>query len=326
MVKAGERAAGLTRQLLSFSRQQILAPRVVSLNTVITETKNMLSRVIGEDIELATHLQSSLGPVRADPGQLEQMLLNLAVNARDAMPQGGKLTLETENIDRPAVNGTAGASAGEAGPYTLLTVSDTGVGMTPEVKARVFEPFFTTKSSGKGTGLGLATVQGIVTQSGGRVEVDSEPGRGTTFKVYLPRVGDPVPPLVNGTNHIPRGRETVLLVEDEESVRALSRYVLRDCGYAVLDASDGAEAVRLCEHEHGPIHLLVSDVVMPGLGGRRLAERLSLLRPEMRVLYLSGYSDDAVIRHGVLEAEVNFLHKPFSVGALARKVREVLDA
>jgi PAS domain S-box-containing protein len=324
MVKAGERAAGLTRQLLSFSRQQILAPRVVNLNSVIAETEKMLSRVIGEDIELATHLQSSLGPVRADPGQLEQMLLNLAVNARDAMPQGGKLTLQTRNVDRPSGDATE-----ESGRYAVLTVSDTGCGMTPEVKARVFEPFFTTKGSGKGTGLGLATVHGIVAQSGGLIEVDSEPGHGTTFNVYLPRVGSPVhvvQPSTAGTNHIPRGRETVLLVEDEESVRALSRYVLRDCGYAVLNATDGEDAIRLCEHEHGPIHLLVSDVVMPGLGGRQLAERLRLLRPEMRVLYLSGYSDDAVIRHGVLEAEVNFLQKPFSVGALARKVREVLDA
>ncbi len=201
--------------------------------------------------------------------------------------------------------------------------------MTPEVKARVFEPFFTTKGPGKGTGLGLATVHGIVTQSGGRVEVYSEAGQGTTFKVYLPRFGGPVETNSDSNDSadlIPHGHETVLLAEDEESVRALSRFILRDCGYAVLEASDGEDALKVCAREKGAIHLLVSDVVMPGMGGRQLAERLLALRPEMRVLYLSGYSDDAVIRHGVLEAEVNFLQKPFSAGALARKVREVLDS
>jgi PAS domain S-box-containing protein len=327
MVKSGERAAALTRQLLAFSRQQVLAPRVLNLNTVITETERMLRRVIGEDIELATRLQPSLGPVRADPGQLEQVLLNLAINARDAMPQGGRLTVETRDVDLDEAYAVEHAGA-IPGRYAVLAVSDTGVGMTPEVRARVFEPFFTTKGPGKGTGLGLATVHGIVSQSGGRVEVYSEIGHGTTFKVYLPRFGESPSAnrrLQSRLTATPRGNETILLAEDEESVRALSRYVLRDCGYAVLEAADGEEALKLCAGERGEIHLLVSDVVMPGMGGRQLAERLRALRPDIRVLYLSGYADDAVIRHGVLEAEVNFLQKPFSVSALARKVREVLD-
>jgi PAS domain S-box-containing protein len=326
MVKSGERAAVLTRQLLAFSRQQVLAPRVLSLNTVITEMEKILRRVIGEDIALVTNLQPTLGHVRADPGQLEQVLLNLAVNARDAMPQGGKLTLETRNADLDEAysrshDGTA------PGRYAVLSVSDTGTGMSAEVKARVFEPFFTTKGPGKGTGLGLATVHGIVTQSGGRIEVASEPGQGTAFKVYLPRIGGTTlnSRRLSREREVPRGRETILLAEDEGSVRALSRYVLRECGYAVLEAADGEEAIEVCAREQGAIHLLVSDVVMPGMGGRQLAEKLLELRPEMRVLYLSGYADDAVIRHGVFEAEVNFLQKPFSAGDLARKVREVLD-
>jgi two-component system, cell cycle sensor histidine kinase and response regulator CckA len=328
IVKSGERAAALTRQLLAFSRQQVLAPRVLNLNTVIAEMERMLRRVIGEDIELATNLHPALGHVRADPGQLEQVLLNLAVNARDAMPQGGKLTLETRDIDLDEAY-LATHSGAQPGRYALLAVTDTGAGMTPDVRARVFEPFFTTKGPGKGTGLGLATVHGIVAQSGGRIEVYSEVGHGTTFKVYLPRFGGK--PGTIGQSHSgatasPRGRETILLAEDEESVRALSRYVLRECGYAVLEAADGEEALEVCARENGAIHLLVSDVVMPGMGGRQLAARLLTLRPEMRVLYLSGYADDAVIRHGVLEAEVNFLQKPFSAVALASKVREVLDS
>jgi PAS domain S-box-containing protein len=327
MVKSGERAATLTRQLLAFSRQQVLAPRVLNLNTVIAEMEKMLRRVIGEDIELATRLEPTLGPVRADPGQLEQVLLNLAVNARDAMPRGGKLTLETHDaeLDEAYAVDHAGVVPGR---YALLAVSDTGTGMAPEVRERVFEPFFTTKGPGKGTGLGLATVHGIVTQSGGRVEVYSEVGRGTTFNIYLPRFGGAPPAFRtphSATAASPRGHETLLLAEDEEAVRALSRHVLRECGYAVLEARNGEEALHLCERERGEIHLLISDVVMPGIGGRQLAERLLAVRPGMRVLYLSGYADDAVIRHGVLEADVNFLQKPFSASTLARRVREVLD-
>jgi PAS domain S-box-containing protein len=327
MVKAGERAAALTRQLLAFSRQQLLAPRVLSLNTVIGEMEKMLRRVIGEDIELATKLTPSLGHVQADPGQLEQVLLNLAVNARDAMPRGGKLTLETSDVELDEASALVSTGV-TPGRYALLAVSDTGMGMSPEVRARVFEPFFTTKGPGKGTGLGLATVHGIVSQSGGRIEVYSEIGHGTTFKVYLPQMSGL--PLAGrrshpGTAGAPRGRETILLAEDEESVRALSRHVLSECGYAVLEAADGEEALALVARENVDIHLLVSDVVMPGIGGRELAERMQALRPELRVLYISGYADDAIIRHGVLEADVNFLQKPFSAGALARKVREVLD-
>ncbi len=327
MVKAGERAASLTRQLLAFSRQQMMTPRVLNLNTVVTDMEKMLRRVIGEDIDLEARLQPGLNPVKADPGQIEQVILNLAVNARDAMPRGGKLTVETRNVELEG--DCAGSSAGLApGNYVLLAVSDTGVGMPPDVRARVFEPFYTTKGPGKGTGLGLATVHGIISQSGGRVEVYSEPGHGTTFKIYLPRTSGPAP---TGKSHAgtqapaPKGSETVLLAEDEDSVRALSHQILQSSGYNVLVAADGESALRVVEQETGPIHLLVSDVVMPGMGGRQLVERLQDAHPEMRVLYLSGYADDAVIRHGVLEAEVNFLQKPFSGTALARKVREVLD-
>ncbi len=326
MARAGERAAALTRQLLAFSRQQVLAPRVLSLNEVVTDLERMLRRLIGEDVALETRLQPDLDSVKADPGQMEQALLNLAVNARDAMPRGGKLTVQTRNVG-PARGGAA--PGGLRDGCVLLEVSDTGVGMTPEVKARLFEPFFTTKGPGKGTGLGLATVHGIVTQSGGRVEVYSEPGRGSTFKVYLPRAEGPSAAGKSNAGAaapFPWGAETVLLAEDEDAVRALSRQVLRSCGYTVLEARHGEEALRVCEREKGAIHLLVSDVVMPGLGGRQLAERLRAVHPEMKVLYLSGYTDDAVVRHGVLEAEVNFLQKPFTPAALAHKVREALDS
>jgi PAS domain S-box-containing protein len=318
MVEAGERAAELVRRLLAFSRKSVLAPKVLDLNEVVRGLEGMLRRLLGEDIDLVARLQPGLGRVRADPGQLEQALFNLAANARDAMPRGGRLTVETADV--PAGEGR--------GPQVLLAVTDTGCGMTAEVRARAFEPFFTTKEKGKGTGLGLAMVHGFVRQSGGQVEVCSEPGRGTTFKLYLPRAREevagrtphPAPPAA------PRGAETVLLVEDEESVRALVRQVLRGRGYAVLEAGDGARALRVAEIHLRPIHLLLTDVVMPGVGGRELAERLLALHPEARVLFTSGYTDDAVVRHGVLEEEVHFLHKPFSPADLAQKVREVLDA
>jgi two-component system cell cycle sensor histidine kinase/response regulator CckA len=325
--KAGERSAALTRQLLAFSRRQVLAPRVLDLNAVVGDTDRMLRRLLGEDLRLATALAPDLWAVRADAGQVEQVLMNLAVNARDAMPTGGRLTIETRNVELDA--GYARARPGaRPGPHVLLSVTDTGSGMTPAVKARVFEPFFTTKEPGKGTGLGLATVYGIVQQSGGHVAVYSEVGVGTSVKVYLPRVesaagGSKVLP---GLLVPPRGTETVLLVEDEAGVRALTRHVLAGCGYAVLEAADGAEAVRLAAGHGGPIHLLVTDVVMPGTGGRAVAEQVAASHPRVRVLYMSGYTDDAVVRHGVLQEGVNFLQKPFSPAALAFKVREVLDA
>jgi PAS domain S-box-containing protein len=329
MVKAGERAAALIRQLLAFSRKAVLAPRVLDLNGVVAGLEGMLRRLLGEDVELATRLQPGLGRVRADRGQLEQALLNLAANARDAMPRGGRLTVETRDAGPDECRGLPPCGPADSPlPCVLLAVTDTGQGMTPEAKARVFEPFFTTKEKGKGTGLGLAMVHGFVRQSGGHVEVESEVGRGTTFKLYLPRTGEPA--TLDKPHPVPqalqRGSETVLLAEDDPAVRALSRHALRAGGYKVLEAGDGAEAVHVAEAYLRPIHLLVTDVVMPGVGGRELAERLLALHPEARVLFTSGYTDDAVVRHGVLEEQVHFLHKPFTPADLAQKVREVLDS
>jgi two-component system, cell cycle sensor histidine kinase and response regulator CckA len=322
--RAGERAASLTRQLLAFSRKQVLAPQMLNLNTIVVDMEKMLRRVIGEDVDLATDLPPNLGSVHADPGQIEQVILNLAINARDAMPQGGKLTIETCNIELDQFYPDV-----PPGPYVLLAVSDTGHGMTPEVKARIFEPFFTTKEPGKGTGLGLATVFGIIKQSRGHIAVYSEPGAGTAFKIFLPRLGQPArsPQLHAGPQAASGGNETLLLVEDDDGVRALSRHVLQSNGYTVLVATThGGEALRICAQHKEPIHLLLTDVVIPELGGRELAEQLVRLHPEMKVLFLSGYTDDAVVRHGVLQAETNFLQKPFSPRVLAMKVREVLDA
>jgi two-component system cell cycle sensor histidine kinase/response regulator CckA len=311
ILKAGERAAGLTQQLLAFSRKQIVAPRVLDLNAVVADTEAMLQRLIGEDILLTKDLQAELAPVRADPTQVQQVVMNLAVNARDAMPQGGRLSILTRDVGR----------------YALLAVTDTGCGMTEEVKAHLFEPFFTTKGPGEGTGLGLPTVYGIVKQSGGHVEVESEVGVGTTFRVYLPQAeGTPTEEKPNGEGSPPRGSETVLLAEDEDGVRTLIRQVLQAGGYTVLEARDGADALWLAGRHRGPVDLLITDVVMPGLDGRGLAERLSQRYAGLRVLYLSGYTDDAVVRRGVSQEKVHFLQKPFSPAALARKVREVLDA
>ena len=324
--KAGERAAALTRQLLAFGRKQVLAPRVLDLNEVVSQMGRLLLRTIGEDIELVLYLQPGLAPVFADQGQMEQVLLNLAVNAREAMPRGGRLVIRTGNV-------TLGEGYARthpevvAGPYVLLELRDSGCGMSPEVKARIFEPFFTTKGVGKGTGLGLAVVHGVVSQSGGHIEVDSEPGGGTSFKIYLPRAepsGEPTKAVAE-VPVSPRGSETVLVVEDEEAVREVNRRILVRGGYAVLEASDGNEALRVAAQHRGPIHLLLTDVVMPGMGGRQLAEELSALHPAMKVLYVSGYPDDAIVGHGIREGEVHFLQKPFSPSALARKVREVLD-
>ncbi|QJW95930.1 PAS domain S-box protein [Frigoriglobus tundricola] len=324
--KAGERSAGLTRQLLAFSRQQVLAPRVLELNDVVTDTGSMLRRLIGEGVRLTVVPAAGLWPVRADPGQIEQVLMNLAVNARDAMPQGGKLTIETRNVELDEAYARSHPDA-RPGPHVLVAVSDTGTGMPPEVLRRVFEPFFTTKGVGKGTGLGLATVHGIVKQSGGHIAVYSEAGVGTTFKVYLPRT-DPPPggsKIVRAPAVAAQGTETILVVEDEDGVRALTCHVLVGCGYLVLEAGDAVEAARVATGHSGPIHLLITDVVLPGAGGRAAAEVIATGHPEVQVLFVSGYTDDAVIRHGVLAEGVNFLQKPFSPAALSFKVREVLD-
>ena len=326
--KAADRAASLTRQLLAFSRKQVLQPKVLDLNAVVTEVEKMLRRLIGEDIELAAVLDLALGPVKADPGQIEQIILNLAVNARDAMPQGGRLTLKTANVtlDQAYVRQHLGATPG---PYVLLAVSDTGVGMDAETRSHIFEPFFTTKGAGKGTGLGLSTVYGIVKQSGGTIWVESAPGRGTTFEIYLPLVeegaasGELHPALPAPT---PGGSETILVVEDEMSVRKLAAEFLGSNGYRVLEAQDGGEALQVCEEHRAPIHLLMTDVVMPGMSGRELAVRLTGARPEMKVIYVSGYTDDAIVQHGVREEGTVFLQKPFSLDALARTVREALDS
>jgi PAS domain S-box-containing protein len=325
--KAGERAANLTCQLLAFSRKQVLQPQVVNLNELLEELHKLLKRLIGEDVELALVLDPNLGFAKVDPGQFEQAVINLAVNARDAMPQGGRLTIETRNAELD--EGYAERySEVRPGRYVLVAVSDTGHGMDESTKARIFEPFFTTKEVGKGTGLGLAMVYGFVKQSGGHVEVDSEPGHGTTFKVYLPRVKATAPLAKSspGLLKVPKGAETVLLVEDEDAVRTLSRLILQSGGYTVLEARDGQEGVRVAQQHPGLIHLLVTDLVMPRMSGRQLAEVMTEARPHLQVLFLSGYTDEAVFQHGVLDAGVAVLQKPFSPIGLARKVREVLDA
>ena len=324
--KAALRAADLTRQLLAFSRQQVIAPKVLNPNDVVGGMDKMLRRLLGEDVELRAALASDLGAVKVDPSQLEQVVLNLAVNARDAMPDGGTLTIETQNIelDQRYVQGHLSA---QPGPYVMLAVSDTGVGMDAGTQARIFEPFFTTKEKGRGTGLGLATVYGIVKQSGGWIWVYSEPGHGTTFKVYFPRVAEVAAPAT--TSPAPpasvRGSETILVVEDDETIRNLVLKVLKGNGYTVLVAANGDEAERVAGQHHGRIHLLITDVVLPGLSGPEVARRLVTTRTDTRVLYLSGYTNDAVLRRGVLEAGVAFLQKPFTPGVLGRKIREVLD-
>lgn len=324
--KAGERAANLTRQLLAFGRKQMLKPIALNLNDVVSEMSKMLRRLIGEDILLDARFDPELEQIHADPGQIEQVLVNLVVNSRDAMPHGGTLTIETANFE---INQEfAGKHLGLAtGKYVALTVSDDGCGMDEKTRARIFEPFFTTKEKGRGTGLGLSTVYGIVKQSGGNVWVYSEPGQGTVFKVFLPQfeqeIEAPVKPLIDLV--APRGSETILLVEDEDVVRGLARQILEQAGYHVLDARCGDEAIRLCREVPEPIDLLLTDVVMPEASGKEVAERLTKLRPATRVLYMSGYTDDAIVHHGVVDSDVEFIQKPFTPVALAQKVREVLD-
>ena len=324
--KASDRAADLTRQLLAFNRRQIMEVKVLDLNTLSQDLDKMLRRIIGEDIVLAILLGEDLGRVKADPGQIEQVVINLAVNAKDAMSKGGKLIIETANMELDEAYANAHVAV-TPGRYVMIAVSDTGAGMPPEVRDRVFEPFFTTKGKGKGTGLGLSTVYGIVKQSGGNIWVYSEPGKGTTLKIYLPRVDEPAEKLkaqVVG-EEFPRGSETILIVEDDKEVRKLAVRILTRQGYSVLDGSYGDEAFDVCRQHKGPIHLLLTDVVMPGLDGRALSEGLSKLHPEMKVLYMSGYTEDTVIHRGVMEKGMNYIQKPFTVSGLINKVREVLD-
>lgn len=325
--RAGDRAASLTRQLLAFSRQQVFQAKVLNLNEIVTETGKMLGRLIGEDVAFATALLPTLWPVRVDAGQMEQVLMNLAVNARDAMPQGGRLTIETANVELDESYSEDYLDV-TPGRYVVMAVSDTGCGMDQKTIARIFEPFFTTKEAGKGTGLGLATVFGIVKQSGGHITVYSEPERGTTFRIYLPRVESNCEPHgEERPKHSPaRGTETILVVEDAEMVRNLACRILRSHGYAVLEADNGAKALLICEQHAGPIDLVLTDVVMPEMSGRQLSEHLRERQLIPKVLFMSGYTDDAVVRHGILEAEASFIQKPFTPASLAQKVRDVLDS
>ncbi len=324
--EAAERAAGLTRQILAFSRKQVLEMRVLDLNAVVSDFEKMIQRLIGEDIALATFLEPALGRIEADPGQLEQVLLNLAVNARDAMPTGGKLALETANVYLDDAYVQKYADSQPPGHYVMLAVSDTGYGMSPEIKRNIFEPFFTTKEQGKGTGLGLATVFGIVKQHRGNIWVYSEPGSGTTFKIYLPRVEAPAK-ISETTALEPEsvyGTETILVVEDEVMVRQLVCETLAAFGYQVIEAKSAADGLRLAMETTSPLHLLLTDVIMPEINGRQLYQKLAGIRPEIKVLYMSGYTDNVIVHHGILDEGINFLQKPFSVQSLTRKVKQVL--
>ncbi|MGA8674049.1 MAG: PAS domain S-box protein, partial [Candidatus Acidiferrales bacterium] len=325
---ASQRATSLTRQLLAFSRKQMLAPKVLNVQSVVVDMEKILRRLIGEDIQLETSSVPDLGLIKADRSQIEQVIMNLAVNARDAMPEGGRLTIETANVelDKAAAHPPAVLSPGK---YVMLAVTDNGCGMDAETQAHIFEPFFTTKEKGKGTGLGLATVYGIVKQSGGYVWVYTEPGRGTSFKVYLPRIEDEQTARgrdgKSDAQELPRGSETVLLVEDEKGVRELAREYLELTGYTVIAAEDGHTALELAAMHVGPIQLLMTDVVMPGISGRELAGRVKTIRPEIKVLFMSGYTDQAVVHHGILDTDAALLQKPFTMAALAAKLREILS-
>ena len=326
--KASERAASLTRQLLAFSRKQVMQPKVFDMNTVVSDLRKMLRRMIGEDVELRVSLEPELGNIKADPVQLEQVIMNLVVNARDAMPKGGKLSIETSNIYLDEAYAREHVSV-VPGEYVMLAISDTGCGMDEETRQQIFEPFFTTKEPGKGTGLGLSMVYGIVRQSGGNIWVYSEEGTGTTFKIYFPRVTAAAQEYkrTNGFVEAPTGCETILLVEDAGLVRTLARQVLETAGYCVLEAASAEAALKVCDSINGTrIDLLLTDVVMPGMSGNDMSKILLARQPDMPVLYMSGYTDDAIVQHGVLEPGINFLQKPFTPAALAMKVREVLDS
>jgi len=326
---AAVRATSLTRQLLAFSRKQMLAPKILDLNGVVTENLKMLTRVIGEDIDLVMVPAAELGAVRADASQIEQVIMNLAVNARDAMPSGGRLTIETSNVSVDEEHARFHPPLA-SGNYVMLAISDTGAGMDSETQSRIFEPFFTTKGP-KGTGLGLSTVYGIVKQSGGYIWVYSEPGKGTTFKIYLPRVAELAQTAAAGTapteSVMPEpGTETILLVEDEANLRYLARQFLEKQGYRVIDAADGAVAMQIAVAQEGVIHLLLTDVIMPGMNGRELAQRISEIRPNVKILYMSGYTENVIGRNGMLDAGIRLLQKPFTLRDLKSKVREVLDS
>jgi PAS domain S-box-containing protein len=325
--EAGRHAAALTTQLLAFSRKQILQPEILSLNTAIVQMSSMLRRMIGEDIEIITKTQPDLGLINADPGQIQQIVMNLAVNARDAMPQGGKLTIETANVDYDADYAKDHPSVGE-GAYVMMAITDNGIGMDAKTREHLFEPFFTTKEKGKGTGLGLSTIYGIVRQSNGFIWVYSEPGKGTTFKIYFPKLNLEAEDVNTRKDSAPvyHGSETVLVVEDEQSVRALTCRVLRDRGYTILEAADGAEALVIAKYTTGKIDMVVTDVVMPGMTGKDLVVKLKSMRPDIKVLYTSGYTDTAIVHHGILNPDVAFLQKPFTVKNLAQKVREVINS
>jgi len=326
--RAGERAAALTRQLLAFSRQQVLSPEVINLNAGVADLEKMLRRVLGEDLELSTVLDPHLGRVRADPGQIDQVIVNLAVNARDAMPAGGRLTIETRNVDLDEDYAREHVTV-RPGPYVMLAVSDTGTGMDEHTKSRIFEPFFTTKEQGKGTGLGLSTIYGIVKQSGGNIWVYSEPGHGTTFKIYLPRVEEPLAAAAPGTRagaaESLEGYETVLVAEDDGAIRLLAQLALERHGYTVLAANGGEAALEIVRSRRGPIHVLVTDVLMSGMSGPELASRVTTLLPGIKVLFMSGYSEAAVAGHGDFADQTAFLEKPFTTEALVRKVRLLLS-
>jgi CheY-like chemotaxis protein len=326
--KAGTSAKNLTRHLLAFGRRQVLQPVFLDLNAVVNRLQTMLSRLIGDDVEIKSVLADGLGTIKADPSQLEQVLMNLAVNARDAMPQGGKVTIETANVEVAEASARQHPSL-NAGSYVMLAVSDTGVGIDKEIQPRIFEPFFSTKEIGKGTGLGLSTVFGIVKQSGGMISVHSEPGQGAIFRIYFPRHEEAPVVLSDSDEEVPpirHGSETLLLVDDSAPLRKLTRRLLEDCGYTVLDTGDPAEAIHIAKQHKGPLPLMISDVIMPGLSGPALAEKIAAVRPEAKVLYTSGYADDEVFQHGVVGPNCAFLEKPFTRDDLVRKVRELLDS
>lgn len=327
VLQAGKRAASLTRQLLAFSRQQVLEPKVLVLNAVVSDMEKMLHRLIGEDVELSTSLDPELGKVRADQGQIEQVIMNLAVNARDAMPEGGKLTIQTANLEMDEAFVRQYSYPVQTGAYILLTVSDTGVGMDSATQHRIFEPFFTTKEKGKGTGLGLSTVYGVVKQSGGYIDVESSVGKGSSFKIYLPRVDQNAEGARTEAAPLTelQGKETILLVEDEKNLRTLTRHLLEVYGYVVIEAANGEEALKISRENTGSIHLMLTDMVMPGISGRALAQQLSKERQDMKVVYMSGYTGQTIGGQALLNPGAFFLQKPFTRENLARKIREALE-